>query len=182
MRRFADAELVGTLEVDLVGGGQLPFFSVRGLREVGVFRPDLFFGFEELEFGLRAQRAGWKLLLDGPAQLEERRAFGRLGIEGLPRDGPSTTNWRIYYPVRNHLWILRESGLRRAATYCTARYVARAFVAMLTRPRAAGTTMAMSAVAILDAWRSRLGRRIDPLENPARLPSPGVSSGTTAGG
>ena len=46
---------------DYIGGNRLPIYRVAAIRDVGVFDPKLFFGFEELDFGLRLRRAGYSL-------------------------------------------------------------------------------------------------------------------------
>ena len=46
---------------DYIGGNRLPIYRVAAIRDVGVFDAKLFFGFEELEFGLRLRRAGYSL-------------------------------------------------------------------------------------------------------------------------
>ena len=75
-------------------------YSVRAVREVGALRRDLFFGFEELEFGLRLRDRGltrstrmWRT-----TGSRARRAVGRLGAVAAPvacrstsRPGGATT-------------------------------------------------------------------------------------------
>ena len=58
MVRIDDAELGGAVTVDYIAGNQFPLYSVAAVRAVGPFRGDLFFGFEELEYGLRLFRHG----------------------------------------------------------------------------------------------------------------------------
>ena len=63
--RVPDDELDGAVPVDWIAGNQFPVYSVAALRAVGVFDERLFFGFEELDYGLRLGAAGWSVRVDG---------------------------------------------------------------------------------------------------------------------
>ena len=84
--RVPDERLDGPVPVDYIGSGQLPLYSVRAARAVGVFKPELFFGFEELEYGLRLRAAGWSLYVDGDRWRAGRILLGRLDV-GWGADG-----------------------------------------------------------------------------------------------
>ena len=101
-RRPEDAELVGRVSVDVIGGGHLPMYRCAVIREVGVFDRSLFFGFEEGEYGMRLRTRGFSMYADGPRWLNHRRA---LGVAETPskqvRTALTTAAWRRYYGVRN---------------------------------------------------------------------------------
>ena len=101
-RRPEDAELVGRVSVDVIGGGHLPMYRCAVIREVGVFDRSLFFGFEEGEYGMRLRTRGFSMYADGPRWLTHRRA---LGVAETPskqvRTALTTAAWRRYYGVRN---------------------------------------------------------------------------------
>ena len=59
LKRVPDADLSGAVPVDYLGGGHMSMYSVAAIRRTGTFRPDLFFGSVEVEYGLRLRRAGW---------------------------------------------------------------------------------------------------------------------------
>src|SRR4029453_7830814 len=81
LQRLPDSELGhGPLDVDYIGGGHLPLYRVAAVRAVGVVDPSYFFGFEDLEYGLRLRSRGWRVVADGDQWLELRRAQGRLGL------------------------------------------------------------------------------------------------------
>lgn len=138
-----------TVEVDWIGGGQLPMYRTAALATVE-FDPGLFFGYEELALGLRLQRAGWRLIVDAERWAASRTALGR--------DNTSRTElrvtvapWRQYYSARNLILIGRTVG-RRTALVATAASLARA---MRSRSWKAlrGT---------VDGVLGRTGRRVDP--------------------
>ena len=51
--RVGDAELTGAVPVDHVAGGFLPCYRVEVVRKLGTPLPELFFGLDDLEYGLR---------------------------------------------------------------------------------------------------------------------------------
>jgi len=58
IRRVPDAELRGPVDVDYLPGGALPLYRARAVRDVGTPMAELFFGYDDLEFGLRLRAAG----------------------------------------------------------------------------------------------------------------------------
>ena len=118
-RRLPDEELVGTVDVDYVAGNQLPTYRVRCIREVGVFDRDLFFGFDDLEFGLRLRSAGFRVVVDGDVMTSMRALAGRLG-KGARIPGPGLAPWRRYYSARNIVALARRYGTRTAPIWAVA--------------------------------------------------------------
>lgn len=108
--RVPDHDLEGTIDVDHVGGNHLPLYLTAALLDVGVPLPKLFFGFEELELGLRLRRAGWRILVDGSALKARREAEGRLNLDDRPRLRNTRNAGRDYYSLRNLLWISGAYG------------------------------------------------------------------------
>lgn len=92
----------------LVASGCL--ISTEALASVGAMREDLFIDHVDLEWGLRARRAGWRLLAVPAARLEHRLGDRvlRLPFSGRPFHVHAPA--RNYYLVRNTLLLLR-SGL-----------------------------------------------------------------------
>lgn len=115
-RRLPDEELVGTVDVDYIAGNQLPTYRVRCIREVGVFDRDLFFGFDDLEFGLRLRTAGYRLVVDGDIMTGLRALHGRLG-KGPRIAGGGLPPWRRYYSARNIVALARRYGTRTAPVW-----------------------------------------------------------------
>jgi hypothetical protein len=165
IRRLGDAELTGPVDVDFVPGNLLPVVSVAAVRRAGPPADDLFFGMEEVEFGLRIRRAGFRVVLDGPTMLERRRREGRTG-EDVARPVRKSAMWRRYYAVRNQIWIARRYGTRTAGLRATAENVLGRVVADLVRGRRGRLRLAgLGLRGAVDAWTGRLGRRVDPADD-----------------
>lgn len=151
--------LQGTLlEADYLGGNGVPLYRWVALDEVGFFDASLFFGFEDLDLGLRLRAAGWKL-----------------GVVALPESShqvldtsPARVPWREYYKMRAMTTIcLRHVGLHAAIVHVTrSGLVGSMILSARTRdPR----LLAARISGAFDGFRGRLGkRRYDPASNPAK--------------
>ena len=163
--RVKDSELKGIVRVHSLGGGQLPMYRAKTVRSVGVPDPSLFFGFEELEYGLRVLAAGWNIVVDGD---EWRRLRAERGREGLARRHIRTRNlvapWRAYYGTRNQIIIAKRFGGATASVLCTLDCLARLTRAIWQSERRA--TARMIAKGCVDGLLSRSGRRVDPSSPP----------------
>jgi len=163
--RIVDRELSGPVPVDYIGGGQLPCYRVAVMREVGLPDPKLFFAFDDLEYGLRLTAAGHQLYMNGETCLRERRAKGLIGIDRRPSRKLAQLSWRDYYSTRNLVWILRSRGQHvPAARVVTRRVLAKAALNIPHSPRLAWAHLVMSGRASVDAYRSQMGRTIDPAQ------------------
>jgi GT2 family glycosyltransferase len=163
MRRVPDRELTGPVPVDHVAGNQLPFFLAGTVRQMGVFYDDLFFGFSELEFGLRLWRAGYTLYAHGPLWLESRTRTGRLNHELKPSRRLRPIGWRDYYTLRNAIFILRR--FRNPTTALRVTFVhglAKPLANVPVSPALAFRHLRMNLRAIADGWAGRMGRRVEP--------------------
>ena len=162
LQRVPDVDLVGPVPVDFIGGGSFPIYSLKALRVAGGPRTDLFFGFDDLELGLRLADHGFPLFAHGEFWRELRTAQGRLGM--TPRQAAQIrprTAWRRYYAVRNLLWIAHQYGGALATLIATFRVGLAAAAADIVRQRSpAAAVPALHGV--FDALRGRLGRRVDP--------------------
>ncbi|MFM1962606.1 MAG: hypothetical protein RLZZ172_1451 [Bacteroidota bacterium] len=105
--RFRDQELKGYLQVDTISGNMFPLVS-RKVFEEGIL-PDkhLFFGYEELDFGLSLKRRGWQIMVSGDLHHRHRELAGRLGLKNpLYQRKKSSSLWREYYSTRNLMIIM----------------------------------------------------------------------------
>lgn len=165
LRRVPDEELGGTVAVDYLGGNQFPCYRVGAIRYVGPPRADLFFGFDDLELGLRLRRAGFDLLVDGEDWGLRRRAMGRAGMTARQAAAVRRrSSWRRYYGSRNLVWLSLNYGARGAALVTLARSSVLAGLADAWRAR----SFAAASPALrggLHGWRSKLGRTILPETN-----------------
>ncbi len=161
--RVPDDELHDAVPVDSIGGNQCPCYSVASLREVGVFRADLFFGFEELEFGLRLRDRGFSLFGHGALWHARRQAKGLLGRTLVPSRAVDGVSWRRYYSVRNLIVILRSHGATASALRVTAVVgLGKPLVNVPRRPRIGLTALRLGVRASFDAWSGRMGRAVEP--------------------
>jgi GT2 family glycosyltransferase len=161
--RVPDDELHGAVSVDCFGGNQFPLYSVRAVQNVGPPRRDLFFGLEELEFGLRLRDAGYSLYGHGAMWYEGRAAQGRLGARVAPTISVAEPTWRRYYSLRNLILILRSIGRTRTAVRVTfVAGMAKPIANLPVHPRQALRNLLLNWRACRDAWTGRTGRTIEP--------------------
>jgi GT2 family glycosyltransferase len=160
--RLAEDELTGPVDVDFVPGNALPVLSVRALRDAGPPDEQLFFGMEEVEFGLRLKRHGYRVVLDGQRLLARRKRVGRTG-DAVPRAARKSNVWRRYYAVRNQIWLARRYGTPAAGLRATAENLLGRPFADLRHQRTSGRRLTWLGLrGAFDAWTGRLGRRVDP--------------------
>jgi GT2 family glycosyltransferase len=165
--RIPDEELDGAVPVDVIGGNQLPCYRVAAIRDAGPFRSDLFFGFDDLEFGLRLRAGGWSLYSLGQISLHRRRRRGRVGRSFRPSRRIDAVDWRNYYSLRNLVWICRSHGLRRTALRVSlVRGVGKPVGNLIHQPLRALRALRFNWQACVDGWRGRLGRTVEPALRP----------------
>lgn len=127
--RVRDAELeeIGAIEVDNIAGGMSKVVSGNAVREKNVW-PDatLFFGFEELDFDLRLQKAGFVLLADRSFYKKHRAYYNRIGLQiQRGKEKPLHKLWREYYSTRNSLYIMHKHRSIRGKLYILLRSLAK---------------------------------------------------------
>lgn len=170
--RPRDDELAGPVPVDYVGNGHLPLYSVRAVRDVGFIHGEMFFGFGELELGIRLRRHGWTVYADGELTSAFRRRWGAWGVE-VPQasrriGGPPS--WRQYYSLRNLIWLLRRHGHHGAAArVALLTGLAKPLVNLPRSPADAARHLVLNLRAVRDGYLGRLGKRLEP--DLARYPS-----------
>jgi GT2 family glycosyltransferase len=154
----ARLESRGHIEVDYIPTGFLPIYSVAAIREVGVFRGDYFFGFEEVEFGLRLKNAGWRVIrLDRPSHFPDSG--------GQTRSLPSPTSWRDYYSLRNLIVLAHDYCGPTVVPRVLARAVARLFWRSLSSPSSARERFQLFQKAVRDGLTGQMGRQLEPRLN-----------------
>lgn len=159
--RIGDSDLHGVVRVDSIGGNQLPMCRVRAVRTVGVPDASLFFGLDDLEYGLRFVTAGWRIVVDGDEWKRLRAGYGRGGLDRAQlRTETMLSPWRAYYASRNLILIARRFGGARGFISSSCISIARLTRALLQRQRR--STARMIAKGCIDGWLGRGGRRVDP--------------------
>jgi GT2 family glycosyltransferase len=144
----------GWAAVDYLKSGWCPIYRVRAIRDVGVFNPQLFFGFDDLEFGLRLRARSWLLLAHGSPTAASSRSSPAWRLGAL--------DWRRYYSLRNLIHILRSNGHHLAAAKVSLLHVIKPVLNTVIVPRLATRHLAMNIRALRDGWTGRQGMVIAP--------------------
>lgn len=160
VRRVLDHELGPVTDVDFIGGNQLPVYSVRAVRAVGVFDASLFFGCEELEYGLRLRAAGWRLVVGGPIVQFVRRLNQREQL-GRRTAGHGLASWRRYYSARNLVVVTRRYGGRLPSLVAALHAGPGSGVRSIVRSGRFGEAW-MAVRGAFDGLRGRVGRVFEP--------------------
>lgn len=158
--------------VDYLPGSALPHYRVGPLRMVGPPPAEMFFGFDDLELGLRLIDAGWQLYSTG---LAAEHGLGHMVKGRQSTIRVETATWRRYYSLRNGIYVLRRHGALTGAIWRSlAAGIAKPLVNLPRAPRQASQHLLLNIRAIRDGWSGRLGKRIDPvgLPTPKRNAAP----------
>jgi glycosyltransferase involved in cell wall biosynthesis len=146
------------VEVDYLSGGWHSVYRLDALRDVGSFHAPLFFGWEELDLGLRLRRAGYHLYVSGPLYRRVGPLRGAAPDRGRPSIGLEEPDVRRYYDLRNMTYILRTSGNRAAlASMALTVGVLKPALGMALAPRRGAEHLRLGLRAIADGLRGRLG-------------------------
>jgi GT2 family glycosyltransferase len=126
--RVPDASLYGTesLEIDSIAGGQCMIVNADLIRKGCLPNGELFFGFEELDFCIRAKKLAYKLVVPTDLFLRSREKFNRLNRKkSFQIFRKKEALKREYYSVRNMIIILRDNKLYRALLIRVIKSIAR---------------------------------------------------------
>jgi GT2 family glycosyltransferase len=109
IKRLLDKSLNGSLDVDMVAGNQFPLVH-KSVYDVGILpNPDLFFGFEDLEYCYRIKNAGFRILVDGDEILRLRKMFKKFNNKKLRGGKKKLIHlWREYYSMRTLAFMIRS--------------------------------------------------------------------------
>lgn len=98
------------LDVDVISGGMCMIVNADVMRKGVLPDPELFYGFEELDFCLRVKESGYRLWVNCALfQLyrnNSKRSIDRAGKRGLKKADHAL--WREYYSTRNMLLITKK--------------------------------------------------------------------------
>ncbi len=86
-------------------------YPVAALSAVGPFREDWFMDMVDTEWCWRARHLGWSVLQTGEVVLQH--TIGKAGATVLGRQVLAHPPQRIYFQVRNTLWLLRSRSVPR---------------------------------------------------------------------
>lgn len=142
--------------VDYLAGGGAPTYRWTVIDSLGFFVSELFFGFEDLEWGLRLRQAGYEL-----------RVAPKPSIHVVADTATTRLPWREYYKTRSLVWILRERSGRWPAHLAASRSLAGGLLISI-RQRSPELFIARL-YGLVDAYSGVLGiRRFDPTSNPPK--------------
>jgi GT2 family glycosyltransferase len=163
--RLNDEQLTGFLEVDTISGNMFPLVSKRVYDKGLLPSKNLFFGFEDLDFGLSIKRAGFKIITSGDLHLKHRKLAGRQNLKkniGFKRSIHSI--WREYYSVRSLIYILfyKEKSML-ATVYCIFRNLIKSFVVFKYGMYYGKKSSRMILLGLFDGIFKRMGMRISPI-------------------
>lgn len=148
--------------IDNLHGWGFPLYRVGPLEEIGGFDPAFFFGYEELDLGLRLTQVGYRLRVHFDLADELRAIWGRPATVS-PSAGLEQASWKRYYSLRNLLTLTRRHG--RATTIANVaivRGLAKPIVHLVTDPALATSHLRLNTRAIADGLRGRTGRSVEP--------------------
>jgi rhamnopyranosyl-N-acetylglucosaminyl-diphospho-decaprenol beta-1,3/1,4-galactofuranosyltransferase len=89
-----DASVVSA---DYLASGGLPLYRWEVIDDVGFFDADLFFGYEDLDLGLRLRERGYRLLV---VRLDD--------LHVVQDTAPTRVAWREYYKTRALVTVCRR--------------------------------------------------------------------------
>lgn len=148
------------LEVDSIAGGMCMLVS-KEVVKAGVFpAKDLFFGFEELDFCLKAERRGFALVVDCALFLEARKLSGRMNFERPTYQIKQSLN-REYYSLRNLLYIADAMELNQMKTRLMGKWIAKAFYGYRYGLRYGWNNMRLIALAFYHYSKGIKGKTIE---------------------
>jgi glycosyltransferase involved in cell wall biosynthesis len=156
----AAVDRAGFVEVDYLSGNGLPTYRIGAVRDVGPFARELFFGFDDLEYGLRLRARGYAMYKAGrpagPVPPPKRPQRLTVIASGPP-------DWRRYYSLRNLIMILRRNHRPVTAARITlTRGVLKPLVSLPFAPRSAAQQLRLNAAALHHGWTGRGGRWVEP--------------------
>tara|TARA_R110002072_G_scaffold30097_11_gene94422 strand:+ start:17087 stop:17998 length:912 start_codon:yes stop_codon:yes gene_type:complete len=126
--RISDAELKSQqrIEVDTIAGGQMKIVSSKVVHDGVLPEPDLFYGYEELDFDLKLKKAGYTSLVSTDEFLKARNKYGRIGFN-RPAYSKKASNklWREYYSTRNLLTVLKRNKFYFGYMVCLTKSLAK---------------------------------------------------------
>jgi GT2 family glycosyltransferase len=153
-------EKKSTLEVDTIAGGMCILVNKKVVEEGILPNPDLFFGFEELDFCLKVSRRGFSLLVDCSLFLEARAKFNKMGFE-RPIYMKKTNLNREYYSLRNLLFISDSLTLRSMRNNLILKWAPKALYGFRYGPVYGIKNFKMIFLAFLHYYKGVKGKTLD---------------------
>ncbi|MBA4301924.1 MAG: glycosyl transferase [Cyclobacterium sp.] len=152
------------IEVDYVAGGMCMLVS-GDVARAGI-APDrkLFFGFEELDFCLKAKRRGFSILVDCGLFLEARELHSRTEYE-RPNYQKKKNLVREYYSLRNLLMISDSLTLNAMKKRLILKWMGKSIYGFRYGPAYGFRNFRMISLAFWHYWRGKLGKTLELYSN-----------------
>jgi GT2 family glycosyltransferase len=148
------------IEVDYIAGGMCMLVN-REVAKAGIAPdPNLFFGFEELDFCLKVSQNGYSLVVDSFLFLEAREMWGRLEFE-RPAYQQKKNLIREYYSLRNLLYISEVFSLPIMKRNLYFKWFLKAIYGFRYGFRYGWKNMKMISLAFWHYFRRVMGRTLD---------------------
>ena len=172
-QRIPDEELHGDLVIDTIGGNSHLTVRREVIERIGPPERAFFFGFYDPLYCLRIAQAGYQLMADGDLMREYRAAVNHIGWNRerawLPRE-PYHAIWRRYYVTRNYIFRMSRTFDRPDLARREARKaLLRSAAAWGHGPRYGWRYGNLQLRGVLDGYRGRLGRTVDPVTKPSKI-------------
>jgi GT2 family glycosyltransferase len=169
--RLKDIQLTGYLEVDTISGNMFPLISKRTFEKGILPNKNLFFGFEELDFGLSLKRAGFKILTSGELHIKHRIEAGRLNlITNKNQKKLYSSLWREYYSARNLVFILfHQERLLIGTLTCICRNILKSFVVFKHGFTYGTKASSLILMGLFDGIFNRMDMRVSPVAKSIKL-------------
>lgn len=169
--RIPDGDLVGDVDIDIVGGNAFLTVSTQVLTDLGPPNREFFFGHYDPLYCLGVKKAGYRVVVSGELMHEYRRLAGRLEFEAQRRSlrptDPYHALWRRYYVTRNYIHAMRGDLDRPdLARRQAAKALFHSVTSWARGPRYGWRFTRMQTRGIVDGYRSRLGRTVAPVRKP----------------
>ena len=162
--RIPDKDLDGLLDVDCVAGNMFPLLH-RNIYLTTIFPdPDLFFGFEELDFCLAVKRAKLRVIVPAKEMYRHRVIHKRLNLEKSYKLKVLQSLWREYYGVRNRIYILLKKEKSYIGVFrISIRTIAKIFYGFKFGYEYGRLNFYFLSKGLYDGFRNRMGMTITPI-------------------
>jgi len=150
------------IEVDAIAGGMCMIINAAVVRNGVLPDEKMFYGFEELDFCIRVQKAGFSLWVLSELfvyyRQHSKRPIADAGKRGLKKKHASL--WREYYSTRNTLYITKKNHLTIARILFLIKSVMKSIYGFRFGARYGVLNAKFIVLGINDYFRNRMGRRI----------------------
>ncbi len=148
------------IEVDCIAGNMLMVVNAELVKQGVLPNPDLFFGFEELDFCLKASRRGFTLLVPAKLFLGLRNLHSRVDFE-RPLYRKKKNPVREYYSLRNLLMISDSFTLNTMRKRLIAKWLGKAVYGFKYGPSYGVQNAKMIFLALIHYYKGVKGKTLE---------------------